>query len=217
MPAPVAANFFESVWAELKSLIWVVAGITALISGIASFCADGLKGSYSAIMLIVFSIIVVLIVAVIDFIKDSRFIRQQEILKSEDISVIRGKPYSTRSISVWDLVVGDVILLETGSRIPADCLVIESVGLEVDEPKDKKDASEPIKKDSKVDPFLRSGGIVKSGNAKALVCCVGESSLRGTKDEKLNTDESTGLQLKLKNLTNQIILFALIGSAIVFV
>lgn len=217
MPRPVPANFLESVWQELKSLIWVVAGVTALISAIASFCADGWKGTYSAIMLIVFSIIVILIVSIIDFIKDSRFIRQQEILKEEDISVIRGKPYSTRSISVWDLVVGDVILLETGSRIPADCFVIESVGLEVDEPKDKKDYSEPVNKDSRADPFLRSGGIIKNGNAKALVCCVGANSLRGTKDDKLETDQSTPLQRKLKNTENQIVLIALILSAVVFI
>ena len=37
------------------------------------------------------------------------------------------------SVSVWDLVVGDVIILEAGQRIPADCLVIESSDARVDE------------------------------------------------------------------------------------
>jgi Ca2+-transporting ATPase len=55
------------------------------------------------------------------------------LIKEETVAVIRGKQGATSSISVWDLVVGDVILLETGSRIPADCLVIESSDLVVDE------------------------------------------------------------------------------------
>jgi len=52
-------------------------------------------------------------------------------IKDEIIAVIRGRVGATQSISVWDLVVGDVILIETGARVPADCLVIESSELQV--------------------------------------------------------------------------------------
>lgn len=50
--------------------------------------------------------------------------------------VIRGKFGATQTISVWDLVVGDVVLLQTGSKIPADCIVLDSVDLKVDEDQD---------------------------------------------------------------------------------
>jgi len=53
------------------------------------------------------------------------------LIKEEDVAVIRGKQGSTNSISVWDLVVGDVIILEAGSKIPADCLLLEASELEV--------------------------------------------------------------------------------------
>jgi len=49
----------------------------------------------------------------------------QGILKNEQVSVVRGKAFQTRTISVWELVVGDVILLDSGDRVPADCIIIE--------------------------------------------------------------------------------------------
>lgn len=59
----------------------------------------------------------------------------------ESVTVIRGKLGSTTTQSVWSLCVGDVILLESGARIPADCLVIESDDLEVDEDVTRNDNS----------------------------------------------------------------------------
>jgi magnesium-transporting ATPase (P-type) len=53
------------------------------------------------------------------------------LIKDESIPVIRGKQGSSQSVSVWNLVVGDVILLETGARVPADCLLIEGADLRV--------------------------------------------------------------------------------------
>ena len=55
----------------------------------------------------------------------------QSLIKDENIPVIRGKQGSSQSVSVWSLVVGDVILLETGARVPADCLLIEGADLRV--------------------------------------------------------------------------------------
>lgn len=57
----------------------------------------------------------------------------QSFIKDENIAVIRGKYGATQSVNVFDLVVGDVVLLETGSRIPADCVLIEGQDLSVDE------------------------------------------------------------------------------------
>ena len=57
----------------------------------------------------------------------------QSSLKDEDIAVIRGKYGATQTINIYDLVAGDIILLEAGARVPADCLVIEATDLSVDE------------------------------------------------------------------------------------
>ena len=71
--------------------------------------------------------------SIADYLKDNQFVRLQSMVKNESVTVIRGKYNATHRVSVWSLVVGDVILLETGMRVPADCIVIKSVDLKVDE------------------------------------------------------------------------------------
>jgi P-type E1-E2 ATPase len=65
--------------------------------------------------------------------KDKQFVKLQASLKDEDVVVIRGKYGAMQSVNIYDLVVGDIIILETGMRIPADCILFESTDLSVDE------------------------------------------------------------------------------------
>lgn len=112
------------------------------------------------------------------------------------MSVIRGKAFQTRSISVWDLVVGDVVLLESGSRVPADCLILDSENLKLDEPVlDDAMSNDREEEEARAndDPFLRAGTMVKSGNAKALVCQVGTMAKEG----KVELNKDTLLEKKL--------------------
>jgi magnesium-transporting ATPase (P-type) len=68
----------------------------------------------------------VVISAANDWMKDKQFVQLQSAIKDEDMTVIRGKFGTTHSVNVYTLVVGDIVLLDTGSRVPADCLVVES-------------------------------------------------------------------------------------------
>ncbi len=54
-------------------------------------------------------------------------------VKEEKVAVIRGKYGITQSVSVYDIVIGDVLLLETGDRVPADCVLVEGTDVTVDE------------------------------------------------------------------------------------
>jgi magnesium-transporting ATPase (P-type) len=105
-------------------------------------------------------------------------------VKDEKLIVIRGKHNATKNISVWSIVVGDIVLLQTGQRVPADCIIIESSDLVVDETPD--DATDDVLLKSKSaylgrgsDPFLRADTMINRGSCKAVVCCVGEHSSRG--------------------------------------
>ena len=51
-----------------------------------------------------------------------------------------------------------------------------------------------------MEPCLLAGSIIKRGQCKAIVCCVGENSSRGIKEGKLDTEKDTALQTKLENL-----------------
>jgi Ca2+ transporting ATPase len=78
-------------------------------------------------------IIIVTISSLNDWVKDKQFVRLQNEVKNENIAVIRGKFGSTQSVNIYDLVVGDIILLETGCRVPSDCILVEGQDLAVDE------------------------------------------------------------------------------------
>lgn len=103
-------------------------------------------------------------------------------MKNEDVTVIRGKYNATHRVSVWKLVVGDVILLETGHRVPADCIVINSVDLKVDESPEDDDVQQASKgsNESGMDPFLKADSLIVRGTCKALVASVGPNSSRGS-------------------------------------
>lgn len=117
----------------------------------------------------------------------------------------RGQYGILKSISVYELVVGDVFLVETGNRIPADCILIEGTDVTVDERFYHEDfptilAKIPLTKDNKKktykfgdlrfkpDPFIPSQSLVVSGFGKAMVVAVGINSKRDTIDNDSNNE-----------------------------
>lgn len=163
-----------------------------------------MKAVWEGISIILVAVLLIAIIAGTDYLKDKKYIELSSNIKEESVPVIRGKLGATQTISVWDIVVGDVVLLETGASVPADCLLIAAKDLQVDEPaKVGADGVLEQARDvhkSKDEPILLAGSIIKTGHCKAIVCCVGENSTRGIKEPKLDTDSNTALQTKLNNL-----------------
>ena len=67
------------------------------------------------------------------------------------------------------------------------------------------------------DPFLLADCLLTRGQCKAVVCCVGKNSSRGSKQKKLETDVDTRLQTTLKNLADRFTVYALYAALIVFI
>jgi P-type E1-E2 ATPase len=88
--------------------------------------ADPKWGWVEGVSIYIAIFIIVTITSGNDWVKDKQFVNLSSLVKDENIAVIRGKQGATQSVNIFDLVVGDIILLETGSRIPADCILIES-------------------------------------------------------------------------------------------
>jgi len=53
--------------------------------------------------------------------------------KEDVVPVFRGREGATQTINTDDLVVGDIIKLESGARIPADCIALEATDMAADE------------------------------------------------------------------------------------
>lgn len=200
----------------------MVVGGSALLSAICSGFAMGLGGLVEGISIIIAAIILIAITSVADWLKDKRFVSLQALIKEEKVAVIRGKFGATQSVSVWDLVVGDVVLLETGANVPCDCLVLEAYDLKVAQVVDGIETDvvkNPVfegEHDSINDPFLKMNTNITQGQCKALVCSVGEFASAFREQEKLETDEDTKLQEKLKNLSDQFTLYGIYGAAAIF-
>jgi calcium-translocating P-type ATPase len=113
---------------------------------------------------------------------------------------------------VSDLVVGDVIEISQGMRIPADCILLEGIDISCDEAAMtgepdhmEKTAITHENFDSNPDPFMLGKTLVCNGYGKALVCCVGTNTRSGMAEEKLQTEEDqTPLQQKLEAIANSL-------------
>ena len=73
--------------------------------------------------------------AVCVYIKDRQWLDlKQEIEEqgSSGIKVFRGNG-EARYVSLTDLVVGDIVSVDAGNKVPADCILIEEMNITVDE------------------------------------------------------------------------------------
>lgn len=133
-------------------------------------CSDGL-GIFSAVFIFV---------AVTSYCKiwPKRQIFSKLAARAGDCFTVDVMRNGTRqSISVFDVVVGDVVFLQIGDQIPADGVCIEGHSFLVVEEEEfvaGSSISEVKEKDCHRNPLLFSGSKVVDGSAKMLVTAVGK-------------------------------------------
>jgi Ca2+-transporting ATPase len=128
------------------------------------------------------------------------------------------------------IVVGDIVVLSEGDKVPADCILLSSSGLRSNEsmltgeslPVDKEPG--PVPAETTVDArtcSLHAGSTIVSGEARALVVATGSSTFLGMIATSLSTTVSqpTPLEVRLAALGRQIgwavlALTAVIGTTI---
>ncbi len=93
-------------------------------------------------------------------------------------------------------MVGDIIKIESGMKVPADCILIEGTDISTDEsamtgePEQVEKA--PVNEGNyqhNPNPFLLGKTLVESGQGLALICAVGTHTRSGMAEEKLNIEE----------------------------
>eukprot|EP00744_Colponema_vietnamica_P008055 GILI01011515.1.p1 GENE.GILI01011515.1~~GILI01011515.1.p1 ORF type:complete len:1048 (-),score=370.45 GILI01011515.1:173-2893(-) len=114
-----------------------------------------------------------------------------------------------KQISIFDLLVGDVVVIETGDKIPADGVLITAFNLSIDE-SSMTGESKLVRKrlpghSDKGDPFVISGTKVEEGNGSMLVLAVGDKSIQGKTMRLLEeAADETPLQGKLEVIATDI-------------
>ncbi|KXN66632.1 calcium-translocating P-type ATPase, partial [Conidiobolus coronatus NRRL 28638] len=165
--------------------------------------------------------IVVIVSSVNDYKKEKQFQKLNSKKEEREIKVTRdGK---IQMISIFDLVVGDIVHMEPGDIIAADGIVVSSHNLHCDESSatGETDAitkipyedvlrnmilsNKKIPSQKHTDPFILSGSSVLEGVGEYVVTSVGESSFFGKILMNLRTESKpTPLQKKLAQIASRI-------------
>lgn len=70
--------------------------------------------------------------ALCDYIKERQLLGLRDEINNQTAIVYRGAYGTASSVPIRDLVVGDIIQLQAGDRVPADCIIIDEIDLNVD-------------------------------------------------------------------------------------
>ncbi|AAS53361.1 AFL011Wp [Eremothecium gossypii ATCC 10895] len=257
VPERTARGFLRLMWEAFKDKTMIVLMVAAVISfslglyeaigqppeldddGTPMAQVDYVEGL--AIMAAV--AVVVLVTAANDYQKERQFARLNR--KKEDTEVVVVRNGDKHVISVHDLLVGDLLSLQTGDVVPVDCILVEGK-CECDE-SGITGESDTIKKVSLAmslqvyrtvaadnpsadigssdnghslvpDPMLISGSKLLSGIGHAVVTAVGPHSVHGKMMLALKSEpETTPLQERLNTLADDISIYGSVAAFLLFV
>ncbi|KAH1194643.1 Calcium-transporting ATPase 4, plasma membrane-type [Glycine soja] len=192
-------SFLMFVWDALQDLTLIILMVCAVVSiGIGIATEGWPKGTYDGVGIILSIFLVVIVTAVSDYKQSLQFRDLDKEKKKIFVQVNRdGK---RQKISIYDIVVGDVVHLSTGDQVPADGIFISGYSLLIDE-SSLSGESEPVNINEEK-PFLLSGTKVQDGQGKMLVTTVGMRTEWGKLMETLNQggEDETPLQVKLNGV-----------------
>ncbi|XP_076941593.1 putative calcium-transporting ATPase 11, plasma membrane-type [Bidens hawaiensis] len=187
------------IWDALQDMTLIILMMCAVISVGVGIATEGWpKGMYDGLGIILCILLVVVVTAVSDYKQSLQFKDLDKEKKNIIIQVTRDG--TRKKVSIYDLVVGDIVHLSIGDQVPADGVFIDGYSLSIDE-SSLSGESEPINIDKKK-PFLLSGTKVQDGSGKMLVTSVGMKTEWGRLMVTLSEggDDETPLQVKLNGV-----------------
>ncbi|WQF79137.1 Putative P-type ATPase, HAD superfamily, P-type ATPase, transmembrane domain superfamily [Colletotrichum destructivum] len=228
VPGRKPKTFLQLLWMAFNDKLMFLLTASATVSlalGIYQSVADAGQGTsiewVEGVAIIVAVAVIVLATAINDYQKNSKFQNLNQKKEERTITVIRSGRH--RPISIFDILVGDVLHLEAGEVAPADGVLVQGFGIQWDESaltgESDLVAKSPVADDAQttIDPFILGGTKITAGVGKYLVLAVGVNSSYGRIMMSLRDDiQETPLQQKLGVLAKYIITFGLAAGAIFF-
>ncbi|CZT43099.1 probable putative calcium P-type ATPase NCA-2 [Rhynchosporium secalis] len=226
LPVKKGKSLLEIMWITYNDKVLILLSVAAAISlAVGIYQSVGTKHDaehpaiewVEGVAIIVAIVIVVVVGSLNDYQKERQFVKLNKKKQDRDVNVIRSG--RTLEISVFDVLVGDVMLLEPGDMIPVDGVFIDGHNVKCDEsqttgesdlirkhPADQVySAIENNESLRKLDPFILSGAQVTEGVGTFIVTSTGVNSSYGKTLMSLREDpEVTPLQSKLNTLAEYI-------------
>jgi len=210
---PPTKGLFHFVAEAFKDLtIAILLGCAALSLGF-GVKEHGLKeGWYDGGSIFVAVFLVIAVSAISNYRQNRQFDKLSKISSNIKIDVVRSG--RRQEVSIFEIVVGDVVCLKIGDQVPADGLFIDGHSLQIDE-SSMTGESDHVEINHKKNPFLVSGTKVADGYGQMLVTSVGMNTTWGEMMSHISrdTDEQTPLQARLNKLTSSI---GMVGLTVAF-
>lgn len=224
-------SFMLRVWEAMKepmTILLVVAALITLAVNIVRQVTEGKSDFLECVGIFVAIFLSIFITVIMEGKSAKAFEALSKIGEGMEVRVIRGG--ETMLIQQSQIVVGDILLVGTGDKLPADGRLIESVDLQVDESALTGESAAVNKNASLVfdnaevplaerKNMVYSGCFVTRGNGKIVITNVGDTTEFGKIAKELSTTkkESTPLQQKLAKLGKTITILGGSAAALVFI
>ena len=222
---PLWKRFFAQMADPMIIMLIVAAVISALTS-----MAQG-EADFADVIIICFVVVVNAVLGVVQESKAEEALAALQEMSAAQSKVVRDGEVVTVPSS--ELVVGDLVILEAGDSVPADCRIIESASMKIEEAA-LTGESVPVNKIATVLDVLDEGKDVPLGDRKnmcymgstvvygrgrAVVVATGMDTEMGKIADALTRaeDEETPLQKKLDELSKILSIICIVICALVFV
>lgn len=230
-PTTFWAEFKESFSDPMIKILLAIAGLMIALWGASIiFPNAGIEqGIYEPIGTLVAVLLVATISAKTAVSSDGKYRDLKNRTKKDTAKVIRDGAVCV--IPFDDIVVGDIVHLQSGDKIPADGVLIEgalrvdnsALNGEADECKKEADPDAEIPENITGDTFvdkssLFRGAIVYDGDGYMEIKRTGLKTMMGKMAEEMAEDEvDSPLKVKLAKLANQISVFGYVSAALIVV
>ena len=198
-------NIFIKFIKQFNDFMIIILLIASVVSAIVTFMNG--DNDYIDSIIIVF---IVVFNAIMGLVQENKAEKSLEALKkmSSPMAVVR-RNGKINKIKSSELVPGDIVILEAGNFVPADCRLIKAYNLKVEESAltgetvaVSKEANCIIKKDASIGDMLNMvfhATIITNGHAEAIVVATGMNTRVGSIAKMIINDESpqTPIQKKL--------------------
>ncbi|HAQ0178581.1 TPA: cation-translocating P-type ATPase [Enterococcus faecium] len=214
-------KFFRSL-SDFTTIILLVAAVISFYTAFATEHGDLFEG-----LLIIAIVVINSVLAIVQEGNAEKALESLQDMNKQTATVIRDGKVTT--VESKQLVVGDILILESGDAISADARLIEASQLRVEESAltgeseaVEKDAAFIAEEDESLGDQLNmvfKGCTVAAGRGKAIVTAIGMATEMGKIADLLNenTMQKTPLQVRLNQLGKRISMIALAAAALVFV
>lgn len=199
LPAEATTSAWVILLSQLKSpLIYII-----LTAALVSLAAREL-GDFAIIMAVV--VIDVILGFIQEYQAQKTYTALKGLLKPTTTVIRNGE---RREVEVWELVPGDLVLLNAGEKVPGDGLIIESTQLTVDEAV-LSGESEPVSKPVNEKAFM--GTTILTGRGEMQIQETGSETELGKIATSLqeHIEEDTPLQKRLKTFSKTLTLIVVV-------